>query len=92
MQKHRTLRVSKAEASGIYTVYAFMLETTPDLHPGLPNAAEINGWRHATLAETRRRAHEIASGPDEFVTVEMLDRYPRDMVNFYNRLAGEPEE
>ena len=90
-EKYRTLRLSREEAARLYRRYAMMQETER-LPEGLPDAAEINGWREATLSATRLRESEILNGPAGPVSVEMLYEYPRDMVNLWRRLAGEPEE
>lgn len=91
-EKFRTLRLPRAEAAAIYARYALMQEGVRGGF-GLPqDAATIRSWREATIVETRRRQREIATGSDEMVTVEMLYDYPRDMINFYNRLSGDPEE
>lgn len=90
--KFRTLTLSKAEAAALYRKDAMKHRHTPALPEALPFAVEINGWRQATAAEAERRASEIASDSADTVSVEMIYDYPRDIINFWNRLAGEPEQ
>lgn len=90
--KFRTLTLPKAEAAALYRKDALKHRHAPALPEALPNAIEINGWRQATAAEAERRANEIAFGTEEAVSVEMIYDYPRDIINYCNRLAGEPAE
>ena len=83
--------MDKAAAARLYHMYALMQETSI-IPANLPHSGEIESWRDATVLETRRRELEILNGAEETVDVEMLYDYPRDVVNFHARLAGDPEE
>ena len=90
LERHRTVELTKDKAVALYEQFAREYErhVVPQV---LPISGDIKNWNTQTIAEALRRAAEIAAGPNDNITVEVIGRYPRELVNYYSRLAGDEE-
>ncbi|MBI1331463.1 MAG: hypothetical protein GC165_01140 [Armatimonadetes bacterium] len=90
MRKFETRTIGKKDAIRLYQQAATEFEMSK-VPMGTPASGMVEQWQRLTALEARRRALEVAEDQSEFVTVDLVYGKPKDVENFYNQLAGEPE-